>query len=78
MAWFWQSVGRPVTWSAGLLKPMGSGREPSLLLISGPAEALLERMEHRNVPAVVVTTKRGELVGIARRGDLRRLIEESK
>jgi CBS domain-containing protein len=51
---------------------------PTTVRPSEPAEALLERMERRNVPAVVVTTKRGELVGIARRGDLRRLIEESK
>ena len=51
---------------------------PTTVRPTEPAEALLERMERRNVPAVVVTTKRGELVGIARRGDLRRLIEESK
>lgn len=51
---------------------------PTTVRPTEPAEALLERMERRNVPAVVVTTKRGELVGVARRGNLRRLIEGSK
>ncbi|MGH2701288.1 MAG: CBS domain-containing protein [Actinomycetota bacterium] len=41
------------------------------------ARALLERMERRKVPAVVVTTNKGVLVGVARRDDLRRLIKES-
>ncbi|MBK5228520.1 MAG: CBS domain-containing protein [Actinobacteria bacterium] len=42
-----------------------------------PAKPLLERMEKHNVPAIVVTTKKGQLVGVARREDLRRLVEES-
>jgi len=36
------------------------------------------RERQTSIISGVVTTKRGELVGIARRGDLRRLIEESK
>lgn len=51
---------------------------PTTVRPTESAEALLERMERRDVPAVVVTTKQGELVGIARRGDLRRLIEVSR
>ena len=42
------------------------------------AKALLERMDKRNVEAVVVTTKKGVLLGVARRKDLRRLVEESE
>ena len=41
------------------------------------AKALLERMDRRSVEAVVVTTKKGVLVGVARRKDLRRLVEQS-
>lgn len=41
------------------------------------AKELLKRMDKRNVEAVVVTTKKGVLVGVARRNDLRRLVEES-
>lgn len=41
------------------------------------AKELLERMEKRSVDAVTVTTKKGLLVGVARRKDLRRLVEES-
>lgn len=51
---------------------------PTTVRPTEPAAALLERMVRRDVPAVVVTTKRGELVGIARRRELRRLIEESR
>lgn len=39
-----------------------------------PAEALLGRMTKRNVPAILVTTTRGKLIGIARRADLERLV----
>lgn len=42
------------------------------------AKQLLERMDKRSVEAVVVTTKKGVLVGVARRKDLRRLVEESR
>ena len=41
------------------------------------AKALLERMEKHKVEAVVVTTKKGVLVGVARRKDLQRLVEDS-
>jgi CBS domain-containing protein len=51
---------------------------PTTVRPSEPAKALLERMEKRKVPAIVVTTKRGELVGVARRQDLRQLVEESE
>ena len=43
-----------------------------------PAKELLERMEQRDVPAVVVTTNKGVLIGIAHRTDLRRLVKESQ
>lgn len=41
------------------------------------AKGLLERMHKRSVEGVVVTTKRGVFLGVARREDLRRLVEES-
>lgn len=50
---------------------------PTTVRPNEPAKELLERMEHRNVPAVVVTTNKGMLVGVARRNDLRRLVKES-
>jgi|SRR5680860_587417 len=50
---------------------------PTTVRPTEPAKALLERMDKRNVPAVVVTTNRGQLIGVARREDLRRLVEES-
>ncbi len=50
---------------------------PTTVRPTEPAKALLERMDRRKVPAIVVTTKRGELVGVARREDLRRLVEKS-
>jgi len=50
---------------------------PTTVRPTEPAKSLLERMEKRNVPAVVVTTNKGVLVGVARRSDLRRLVEES-
>jgi CBS domain-containing protein len=49
---------------------------PTTVRPNEPAKALLERMERRNVPAVVVTTNKGALVGVARRNDLRRLVKE--
>ena len=51
---------------------------PTTVRPNQPAKELVERMERRNVPAVVVTTKKGVLVGVARRTDLRRLVEESE
>ena len=42
------------------------------------AKQLLERMDKRKVEAVVVTTEKGVLLGIARRKDLRRLVEDSE
>ena len=51
---------------------------PTTVRPNQPAKELLERMERRDVPAVVVTTKKGVLVGVARRTDLRRLVEESE
>lgn len=50
---------------------------PTTVRPTEPAKALLERMAKRNVPAVVVTTKRGRLIGVARSEHLRRLLEES-
>lgn len=39
-----------------------------------PAKGLLERMKNRNVPAVIVTTKKGRLLGAATQRALERLI----
>ncbi|MDQ3660585.1 MAG: CBS domain-containing protein [Actinomycetota bacterium] len=50
---------------------------PTTVRPTEPAKPLLERMEQRNVPAVVVTTSKGVLVGVARLNDLRRLVKES-
>jgi CBS domain-containing protein len=50
---------------------------PTTVRPTEPAKALLERMDKRSVPAIVVTTKKGRLMGIARREDLRRLVVES-
>ena len=50
---------------------------PTTVRPNEPAKKLLERMERRDVPAVVVTTNKGVLVGVARHIDLRRLVEES-
>ncbi len=50
---------------------------PTTVRPTEPAKALLERMDKRSVPAIVVTTKKGRLMGIAGREDLRRLVEES-
>lgn len=51
---------------------------PTTVRPNEPAKELLERMDRRDVPAVVVTTNKGVLVGVARRTDLRRLVEESQ
>lgn len=51
---------------------------PTTVRPTEPAKALLERMEKREGAAVVVTTKKGELLGVGRRDDLRRLVEESR
>ncbi len=48
---------------------------PTTVRPTEPAKALLERMDKRSVPAIVVTTKKGRLMGIARLEDLRRLVE---
>ena len=50
---------------------------PTTVRPTEPAKALLERMEKRNVSAIVVTTKKGQLMGVTRLEDLRRLVEES-
>ena len=51
---------------------------PTTVRPNEPAVALLDRMEKRKVPAVIVTTKDGILVGVVQRTDLRRLIKESE
>ncbi len=49
---------------------------PTTVRPTEPAKGLFERMDKRNVPIIVVTTKKGQLIGVARRDDLRRLAEE--
>lgn len=49
---------------------------PTTVRPTESAKALLERMETHHVSAVVVTTDKGVLVGVARRDDLRRLVKE--
>lgn len=51
---------------------------PTTVRPNEPAKELLERMERRKVPAVVVTTNKGVLIGVARPTDLRRLVKESE
>lgn len=51
---------------------------PTTVRPSEPARDLLERMERRNVPAVVVTTSKGVLLGVAHLDGLRRLVKESE
>ena len=51
---------------------------PTTVRPNESAKELLERMERRDVPAVVVTTKKGVLVGVARRAALQRLVKESQ
>jgi CBS domain-containing protein len=47
---------------------------PTTVRPKEPAEALLKRMRKRNVPAVIVTTKRGRLLGAATQQALERLL----
>lgn len=51
---------------------------PTTVRPTEAAEALLERMRKRNVPAVIVTTKRGRLIGAATREALERLVSKSR
>lgn len=46
---------------------------PTTVRPSEPAKPLLERMNKRNIPAMLVTTSKGKLVGLAKREDLERL-----
>jgi CBS domain-containing protein len=47
---------------------------PTTVRPKEPASALLERMKKRKVPAVIVTTKNGCLLGAATREALERLV----
>ncbi len=49
---------------------------PTTVRPTESAKGLLERMRKRNVPAVIVTTKRGRLLGVASRRALERLVSE--
>lgn len=51
---------------------------PTTVRATESATALLKRMEAREVPAVLVTTAKGEFVGIARKADLERLVRASE
>jgi CBS domain-containing protein len=51
---------------------------PTTVRPKEPAEALLERMRMRNVPAVIVTTKSGRLLGAATQEALERLVGKSQ
>jgi CBS domain-containing protein len=48
---------------------------PTTVRPTEPAKPLYERMEKRKVPAIVVTTKKGRFLGVARREDLQRLVQ---
>lgn len=50
---------------------------PTTVRPTESAAALLERMDAKNVPAVLVTTANGRFVGIARRFDLEKLVSAS-
>ncbi|MDQ3985167.1 MAG: CBS domain-containing protein [Actinomycetota bacterium] len=50
---------------------------PTTVRANEPAPALLERMEKRKVRAVLVTTSKGRLVGVATQASLRHLIERT-
>ncbi len=50
---------------------------PTTVRPSEPAKALLERMKKRNVPAVIVTTNKGGLLGAATQEALERLTSPS-
>lgn len=47
---------------------------PTTVRPAEPAKPLLKRMNKRNVPAMLVTTSKGKLVGLAKREDLERLV----
>jgi CBS domain-containing protein len=47
---------------------------PTTVRASEPAEGLLERMRNKNVPAVIVTTKKGRLMGAVTQESLDRLL----
>lgn len=47
---------------------------PTTVRPSEPAKGLLERMKRRNVPAVIVTTRKGRLMGAATQEALERLL----
>ncbi|HEX2241221.1 MAG TPA: CBS domain-containing protein [Actinomycetota bacterium] len=51
---------------------------PTTVRPTAGAEDLLDRMQKRNVPAVLVTTGKGKFLGIARQRHLRALVEKSK
>lgn len=50
---------------------------PTTVRPSEPAKPLLERMNKRQVPEIVVTTKGGKLVGVASRDNLAGLVERA-
>lgn len=50
---------------------------PTTVRPSEPAEGLLERMRKRNVPAVIVTTSKGRLMGAATQEALERLLHRA-
>jgi CBS domain-containing protein len=47
---------------------------PTTVRASEPAEGLLERMRNKNVPAVIVTTNKGRLMGAVTQESLDRLL----
>jgi CBS domain-containing protein len=47
---------------------------PTTVRPSEPAQGLLERMRKKNVPAVIVTTNKGRLMGVVTQGALERLL----
>lgn len=47
---------------------------PTTVRPSEPAKGLLERMKKRSVPAVIVTTNKGRLIGAATQEALERLL----
>lgn len=51
---------------------------PTTLRPKEPAKALLERMKKKKVPAVIVTTKNGRLLGAATQEALERLVSKSQ
>ncbi|MFN2526853.1 MAG: CBS domain-containing protein [Actinomycetota bacterium] len=51
---------------------------PTTVRPSAGAEGLLQRMQKRTVPAVLVTTEKGKFLGIARQRDLNNLVNKAK